>query len=63
MSFEFNNHGLVQAAELLKHQCHGAAVMSGWWLNPRTGEDPRSNTPTIEESDWGTCDSCGKALP
>ncbi len=30
-------------------------------------EDPHwcccGNTPTIEESDWGTCDSCGKALP
>ena len=23
--------------------CHGAAVHSGWWTNPKTGEDPRTN--------------------
>ncbi len=43
MSFEFNNHGLLKAAELLQQQCHDAAVASGWWINPKTGQDPRDN--------------------
>ncbi len=43
MSFEFDNTGLQQAAQLLQQQCHGAAVASGWWVNPKTGQDPRDN--------------------
>lgn len=23
--------------------CHGAAAHAGWWINPKTGEDPRNN--------------------
>lgn len=36
--------GVTRAAvNTLVGVCHGAAAHAGWWKNPKTGEDPRSN--------------------
>lgn len=37
------NDKIVNATNLLRDACHGAAQSAGWWSNPKTGEDPRDN--------------------
>ena len=43
MSYEFHTDLIRISAAALKRECHGAAFHSGWWTNPKTGEDPRAN--------------------
>lgn len=43
MSFPLDTLSIRIAATKLKEQCHGAAAASGWWVNPKTGQDPRDN--------------------
>lgn len=37
MSFVLNHPALQVAGQVLNQQCHGAAVHSGWWSDPKTG--------------------------
>lgn len=34
---------IIDAADVLQYQCHGAAFKAGWWVNPKTGDDIRNN--------------------
>lgn len=44
MSYPFDLPAIRKAAHVLKDECHGAAAASGWWVNPKTGLDPRDNS-------------------
>lgn len=34
---------ILNSASILTAMCHSQAFSAGWWKNPTTGEDPRSN--------------------
>lgn len=44
MSFKINHSALDVAGQVLNQQCHGAAVASGWWNDPKSGESIQRNT-------------------
>lgn len=41
--FTLNPDLIVQAAEVLQRQCHGAADAAGWWHDLQTGESITTN--------------------
>lgn len=42
--YDISAEGITRTAtDTLVNVCHGAAAHSGWWTNPKTGEDPRNN--------------------
>lgn len=44
MNFQLNSPALQTAGQILNQQCHGVAVSSGWWSDPKTGERIQRNT-------------------
>lgn len=43
MKFDLNTDLIVQAAEVLQKQCHGAAKSAGWWIDASTGDSITTN--------------------